>query len=276
MKPAASLDAVGEASLSPSPKQRVVAGARRFRVLSLLETARFSLSAIKSASANLRYRRENPNFAPPPLWWMHDMYAHVSYADYMETGAATAAAVCRRIDAYVSAENPRVADWGCGLGRVIRHMPSRYALTGFDANPHAIAWCRNALGSASFCRNGPQPPLPAADASFDALYALSVFTHLSALGHERWIAEIERLLAPGGVFLGAFHSTPDNRQLLHAERVRFDAGELVVRDGVKEGGRTFTAFHPETYVRNRLLSRFEVIEGPTPFFGQSLFVARRY
>lgn len=257
-------------------KQQLVAAARRAGVLPLLERAKFLAAVAASSRENRAFLKSHPDFAAPPLWWMHDMYSHASYALYVKSGVETAAELAALIDRRARpAERLRVADWGCGLARVIRHLPPRYALTGFDYNARAIDWCKEHIAGAEFRRNGLTPPLPAEAGAFDALYALSVFTHLSEEGHAVWIAEIERVLAPGGIFLGAFHGAPPEGQLLAAERARFEAGELVIRGGVAEGGRTFTAFHPDGYVRARLLRNFDILEGPAPFFGQSLYIARR-
>ena len=256
-------------------KQRLLAAARRAGVLPALEAARFMRAKWARAGENRRFLEAHPDFAPPPLWWMHDMYRHTSYDLYWRHGKQTAEAIAAKIDAHVSAPSPRVADWGCGLARVLRHLPGRCRLTGFDYNAEAVRWNRENIAGARFLENGLNPPLPVEDGSFDALYALSVFTHLSAEGHDRWIAEIRRVLAPGGVFLGAFHMVLPPGQLLPGEQARFDAGELVVRGGVKEGSRTYTAHHPERYIRDRLLKGFTLVEEPCALFGQSLFVARR-
>jgi SAM-dependent methyltransferase len=261
-------------------KQRLLSLARALGLLPALDAVRFLRAKRESAEANRRFLEAHPGFDPPPLWWMHDMYRHTSLDLYWRTGNETAAALTARIDAHVSAERQRVAairvaDWGCGLARVLRHLPNRYERTGFDYNEHAVAWCTDHIDDAQFFHNGLYPPLPAAAASFDALYALSVFTHLSEEAHLAWIRDIARVLAPGGVFLGAFHMRPPPGQLLPEEMARFDAGKLVVRGRVKEGSRTYVAYHPESYLRHTLLHGFEILEEPTEFFGQTLFVARR-
>jgi SAM-dependent methyltransferase len=258
-----------------STKQRAMALARGLGVLPLLERAKFLSASAKAASSNRTYLRDHPDFVPPPLWWMHDMYSHASYELYMSSGRETAAGIASRIEAHFGFDQPRVADWGCGLGRVIRHLPARYRRYGFDYNTAAIEWCREHVEGPEFSVNGLRPPLPAESNGFEALYALSVFTHLSAEGHEKWLAEIARVLAPGGLFLGAFHASPREDQLLSSERARFEAGELVVRSGVAEGGRTFTAYHPEPYLRSALQPWFDIVEGPIPFFGQDLIIGRR-
>jgi SAM-dependent methyltransferase len=261
--------------MSASPKQHAMALARGIGVLPLFERARYLSAVRRAATGNKAYLAKNPDFAPPPLWWMHDMYAHASFELYMNTGRDTAAGLARRIDAHVKLDRPRVADWGCGLARVIRHLPDRYERRGFDYNPAAIDWCRQNIPGCTFAANSLRPPLPTPPASFDALYALSVFTHLSEKGHQEWFAEIARVLAPGGVFLGAFHAAPSDSQLLAGERARFQAGELVTRGSVAEGSRTFTAFHPEAYLRRALAPHFEIVEGLSLFFGQQLLFARK-
>ena len=256
-------------------KQRLVSVARAAGLLPAFDAMRFMRSKWASAEANARFREAHPDFDPPPLWWMHDMYAHTSYALYWRTGRETASALAAHIDAHVKTERPRVADWGCGLARVLRHLPARYERTGFDYNARAIEWCTDHVNEARFFHNGLMPPLPASAASFDALYALSVFTHLSEEAHDAWIHDIARVLAPGGVFLGAFHTKLAPDQLLPEELARFDAGKLVVRGRVKEGSRTYVAYHPESWLRHHLFHGWEILEGPVDFFGQSLFVARR-
>ncbi|MBY0421155.1 MAG: class I SAM-dependent methyltransferase [Parvularculaceae bacterium] len=261
--------------MTVSLKQKLVAAARAARVVPLFEAARFLRAAAAASTDNRAYIRDHPDFVAPPLWWMHDMYSHASYRQYAETGAATAGALAEIARRCGLVAAPRVADWGCGLARVIRRLPKDWRATGFDDNAAAIDWCAKTAPGADFRRNALTPPLPAEPSSFDMLYALSVFTHLSEAGHVAWVAEIERVLAPGGLFLVALHMKPYPGQLLEDERRRFDAGALVTRAGVREGGRTYTAFHPERYVRDVLLARFEIVEGPLDFFGQSLTVARK-
>ena len=127
--------------MTADAKQQLVALARRAGVLPALERARFLRALVASAADNRAFRAENPGFSPPPLWWMHDMYAHASYRTYWRTGKETAAALRALIDPLLPEGNPRIADWGCGLGRVLRHLPARYRVTGFDVNAEAVAWC---------------------------------------------------------------------------------------------------------------------------------------
>ena len=262
-------------TLSHGRKQQIVGTARRAGILPLLDAAFFWRNRAQSRLANAEFIKTHPDFSPPPLRWMHDMYRHTSFDLYWRTGKETAAALSEKIDALTTMPHPRVADWGCGLARIVRHLPQTYERSGFDYNRSAIKWCANNIENINFAKNAIAPPLPVAAKSFDIVYGLSVFTHLSEQSHYEWRDEIARVLAPGGYFLGAFHMQPKPDQLLPAEQSRFDSGELVVRGRVKEGSRTFTAHHPEAWLRRFLSEGFELVGDPEPFFGQTLLTARR-
>lgn len=255
-------------------KQRLVAAARAAGVLPLLDAGRFAVSCASTFGENRRFLSVQPDFTPPPRWWMHDMYRHTSYGYYWDSGQKTAAALTERIEQYVGAQSPHVADWGCGLGRVIRYLPAHYERFGFDYNKNAIDWCVRHIPDVLFSVNGLFPPLDAKEDSFDALYALSVFTHLSAEAHDAWITEIERVLKPGGVLIAGFHLDAGATGLSASERAQINEGALVVRGGVKEGSRLYTAHHPIGYVKDHLLKEFEILEAPFSVFNQSLIAAR--
>src|SRR5947208_884804 len=77
--------------------------------------------------------------------------------------------------------------------------------------------------------NGLAPPLAFDDASFDLVYALSVFTHLTGDLQVAWRDELRRVLRPGGRLLITTHGRSYVPRLDVEERERFESGELVVR-----------------------------------------------
>jgi SAM-dependent methyltransferase len=102
---------------------------------------------------------------------------------------------------------PRVLDWGCGCGRVIRYMDrvSGVSATGADVDPDNIAWCRANLPHASYAHLPLHPPTSFAPASFDLIYGISVFTHLREKVQFAWLEELQRIAAPGAVLLMTVH-----------------------------------------------------------------------
>jgi SAM-dependent methyltransferase len=96
-----------------------------------------------------------------------------------------------------------ILDWGCGCGRVVRHLAKRFEalgtqVRGCDYNPQLIRWCQRSLPCAEFKVCGLAPPLPYPDASFDFVYAISVLTHIPTELQLPWMRELRRVLRPGG------------------------------------------------------------------------------
>ncbi len=118
----------------------------------------------------------------------------------------------------------RILDIGCGCGRVayalatderLRELDMQY--TGMDVDAACVAWCRTDItpknqrfdfyhadcGNPSYNPAGAETagvcafPHPAA--SFDLVLLTSVFTHLLGPDLRHYLAEVSRLLAPGGV-----------------------------------------------------------------------------
>jgi SAM-dependent methyltransferase len=159
------------------------------------------------------------------------------------------------------AELQSVLDFGCGCGRVTRWWRNfDGTIAGSDVSGAAVEWCRANLPFARFERNALAPPLVFADESFDLVYALSVFTHLTAELQLAWRDELRRVLRPGGRLLLTTHGRSYVPRLTDAERVRFDHGELVVRWADVAGTNLCSAYHPEPYLRDTFADGFAFLE----------------
>lgn len=142
---------------------------------------------------------------PPPL--LRVLVCGTANADYfLDSGRDTIA----EFDAVLRATGPGLADaralldLGCGCGRLARWAPAPERLTGFDINPRLVRWCAaNLPGRFGTVRLG--RPLSAGEGAFDLLYACSVITHLRRDTARAWLAEIARVLEPGGRALVTFH-----------------------------------------------------------------------
>lgn len=156
-----------------------------------------------------------------------------------------------------------VLDFGCGCGRVMRRWADVSGPTffGSDYNPRLIDWCRAHLPFAHFEVNGLAPPLPLADDQFDLVYALSVFTHLTEPLAQEWLAELRRVIKPGGLLLLTTRGDAWAWKLDGEEHARYEAGELVVRYGEVSGTNLCAAFHPPGYVHELLAAnRFSLVD----------------
>jgi len=160
----------------------------------------------------------------------------------------------------------KILDFGCGPGRVIssiKDMHPQAELFGSDIDGEAIGWARaNLADVGDFRVNGPNPPLPFADETFDLIYSISIFTHLPEDMQHGMLAELRRILKPGGVLL----TTKLNPEA-------YDLPEDVRLQGVKEGfvywgdadateglpGFYRLAYHTEPYVRRVWGGYFDVL-----------------
>ncbi len=106
-------------------------------------------------------------------------------------------------------EHKSVLDFGCGAGRLTRHLLDVAAagteVSACDVDPQSMEWVRENLVPplAAAPTTEMLPPLPFKQASFDLVLATSVFTHID-LTWAPWLVELRRVLKPGGLFLASF------------------------------------------------------------------------
>jgi SAM-dependent methyltransferase len=125
----------------------------------------------------------------------------------------------------------RVLDIGCGAGRIAASLGPYLAATGsyegFDLYAPGVRWCsahltprwpnfhfqhvdvrdpqNNRRGELEASRFD----FPYPDASFDFAFLTSVFTHLRPAAASRYLAEISRVLRPGGRCVGSWFVLDD-------------------------------------------------------------------
>jgi SAM-dependent methyltransferase len=95
----------------------------------------------------------------------------------------------------------RVLDIGCGEGQVARHVVATTgtsSVVGVDPSDAQLGVARERAGGPAYVR-GAADALPVPDGAFDAAVACLVFEHITAV--DAALAEVARVLRPGGVFL---------------------------------------------------------------------------
>jgi 2-polyprenyl-3-methyl-5-hydroxy-6-metoxy-1,4-benzoquinol methylase len=179
-----------------------------------------------------------------------------------------------------------ILEFGCGCGRITRvfHSLKKAKVYGTDYNRRLIDWCRQCLAFAEFETNELSPPLAYRDAQFDFIYAYSVFTHLTESLQQEWLAELSRVLKPGGhLFLTTMGAAFAQEHLPPQAKEQFAAGQLVIMDPELAGENACCAFHPYLYVKETLAKRFElqdfqpgaVVDRSRRFIGQDRYFLRK-
>lgn len=209
-----------------------------------------------------RFRPRDPGPLAPPdlieteaLMHVDDLKVRKKPEWYFGSGYREAWTVLTTVEQYGA--DPQalqsVLEFGCGSARVIRHF--RYVqglqLAGTDANARPIEWDRENLPGVEFNHNALEPPLAYPKASFDLIYALSVFTHIPVQWQRPWLEELRRVLRPGGYLLCTVHGDNFiNSQLGEQER------QALARDGKL----TLDARNPRASYSSRVLGSWDVFQ----------------
>lgn len=171
----------------------------------------------------------------------------------------------------------RVLDWGCGCGRIARHMPalSPAKLVGRDIDAYTVKWCAEHLDG-DFKVSALQPPLDVAPGSIDFAYGFSVLTHLTAPMQSRWLEELGRVIKPGGIAALTYHDL--DHPAVKAVQFRREEAGVAVTEWAMEGSNLVAAFQDIGSITRAATPWFELARNiprdQTPF-DQAVAVLRR-
>jgi SAM-dependent methyltransferase len=171
----------------------------------------------------------------------------------------------------------RILEFGVGFGRLLLHYyPFPAELHGCDVTERAVEFAKTRHGhrTALLC-NELAPPLPYEDASFDYIYANSVFTHIQTNTLGAWIAELSRIARPGAcVIVSVFSASHYLSHLTESEFDRIASGEGYIEFGSRHV-RQRLLFAIERVHRQWWSPHFEVLEQRSHFKDQDHLVMRR-
>jgi len=243
-------------------KQLISRNLRNFGLLGLFDKFRFSWQKLRFSGINRKFLREHKSVAFPPAYFIYETY-RLNYPQYYLDGQETAKEIIEILRSHVNlSSNERLLDWGCGPGRVTRHLPglTKAAIYGTDYNKKYIEWCTNNISGINFSVNEINAPLAYQDNFFKAAIGLSIFTHLSKENHHFWINELHRVIQYDGVLLITTHGYGYRHKLVGNEGKAFDEGRLVIREKIREGHRLFAAFQPKPFMESIIKGKFRIVE----------------
>jgi SAM-dependent methyltransferase len=126
---------------------------------------------------------------------------------YEELGAQTKRQIVHLLGDEWSFDGKRVLDFGSGAGRTLRHFAREAGSAEFwaaDIDAPSIRWLQENLCPPFHAwQSTHNPPLGLEHESFDLIYAISIFTHLTD-NSISWLLELQRLLKPDGILIATF------------------------------------------------------------------------
>jgi SAM-dependent methyltransferase len=239
-------------------------------------------------AANLSYAHQTNPTTPPPML-RYRVHGALDETSYLEVGRYVASCLVQCLEGqHIAGNDAAILDFACGPGRVAvelkRLIPSCH-LYGADIDREAIAWVQDNLSYlGEFSTNEPLPPTRYASEYFDVIYSISLFTHLDEPLQNLWLAELARILKPGGTLLTTVHGafvreccTPDELRELNLSGIVFRVARKgrFKLDGLPDFYQT--TFHTPEYVARVWHGFFEVVDHVPGWLGQhqDLVILRR-
>jgi len=187
-------------------KNQILLVLRKLKMLPYLEKVAPYLSLMRHPGHNFRYL---PFPYPAPL--LFECFGKVDFYRFDESGKEAARNLSGLISPLLS---PRViVDAGCGLGRITNRISAHFPeakLIGCDVNDRMIRFNQAHFPDVTWLLNKPDHPFPVGTGEADFVFSLSVVTHLNEQSISHFFSEVNRILAPGGLFLfttiGSFYS----------------------------------------------------------------------
>jgi SAM-dependent methyltransferase len=199
----------------------------------------------------------------PPASLVFDVIGHGWRSIYFHSGIRIANGIINNLthSGVKLKDLHNILDFGCGCGRLIRHIRCipHTTIFGTDYNGRLIEWCRGHLPFARFATNQLAPPLEFQADTFDLIYAQSIFTHLSEGLQANWLQEFHRILKDEGILYFTTHGDQFIHDLNQQEKMDYKNGKTVIRNLDKEGKNICATYQKAGYYKQKIKSGFEIV-----------------
>ncbi len=181
-------------------------------------------------------------------------------------------------------EDKRVLDFGCGVGRIVRHAVAEAPsaeVWGCDIDARSVSWLREHLSPPLHVfQNEDRPPTGRPDGYFDLIFAFSVFTHILD-SWSAWLLELHRILSDTGVLIvTVFGPGISAHGKVPISEDTYGMNVLEPAAPMELSGPLIV--HSEWWLRAHWGRAFEIQQlrpgdptGAPPLFGQSVLVMRK-
>lgn len=249
----------------------------------LLNRLLYQLARRQHKKINQLYLRQNPSVVLPGDYELYETY-QLNYKKFIEDGALAAKEIMEWTKLYLDTTEPNILDWGCGAGRITRHIPSLNSnaiVYGCDINEPLIEWNKKNYRNITFSVINNFTPTFYAPQFFDLIYGISIFTHIEAAQQEEWIAELHRILKNKAVLLVTTQGSYYQHKLLPAQKRTLHQKGVYTQTYRQQGHRMMSTYHTSEYFRKILQPFFTVLEyysgssHPEKAGGQDLWILQK-
>ena len=223
----------------------------------------YRISELHNRKANQLYKQRNPQTVLPADYALYETYQLI-YQKFIEDGELAAREITEWTKPYITPiQNPCLLDWGCGAGRIIRHLSAlqpHALLYGWDVNEEMIGWNKKHYPNISFTAMHSFPPMLYAPSFFNLVYGISVFTHIDAGLHVSWLIELHRILQTNGILLITTNGPYYYKKLLPVQKKILIVKGLYTQTYFKQGHRMMSTYHQPAYFTKMIEPYFTILE----------------
>lgn len=255
----------------------------KFRLAGWLDILLYRISELHNRKANQVYKQQYPQTVLPADYAFYETYQLI-YQKFIEDGELAAREITEWTNPYINSQNPCLLDWGCGAGRIIRHLSAlqpHTILYGCDVNEEIIDWNKSNYPNICFTAIHGFPPMLYAPSFFNLVYGISVFTHIEAGQQVNWLIELHRILQTNGILLITTHGPYYYKKLLPVEKKILMEKGLYTQTYFKQGHRMMSTYHQPTHFKKMIEPYFTILEyydgtvHPNKTGGQDLWILQK-
>lgn len=232
-------------------------------------------------SSNRSFLSSHPSFPLPPDALLFET-GKLNYQWYLESGRAAAAEFASYFHQFNPSPAKSILDWGCGVGRVTRHLPEFFPeakITGVDINPASIQWLQQHIPGISFLLASENTLPPAS--SFDLIIGTSVLTHIPADQQAASLLQLQQWLALNGIACISTRGTYYYPELSSHQLRQLEYNGLLTCGSTLPGSRGMRTYHTIKGIQELLPADMEIIlyydgmKFPGVLGGQDLWIIKK-
>ena len=249
---------------------------------SLMNDIHFRVQQASHLIKNTIFRNKHHELAIPSDRDLFETF-QLDYALYFSDGQLAAIEMVEWSKPYLLNDSLHILDWGCGVGRIIQHIPKilpNAICYGADINQQRIKWCRNNINDVLFdCIEDEQLPYPSQ--LFDLVFGISVFTHIHRNDQAFWLKELHRITKPGAVVIVSTHGSFYEKNMNAVEKSAYQLKGWFSNEYQEKGHRLLSTYNKAENFKIKLEQYFKVIthydgkSHPAKLGGQDIWILRK-
>ena len=257
-------------------RQQIHSLLRVFRLLELADKFMFKYNRNKKQEKNRAFKDNNPDIRFPPDELIYKIFGDLDYEYYVKSGQNAANVLLELFKKHLSLWDVNILEFGCGTGRIMKYFCEYFdpnsRIIGVDVNEKSIGFSKDTIDEAEFYVNGSEPPLDFEDGTFDVIFSLAVFPHLTEDVQNKWFDEFMRLVKKGGfILLSVQGDNYAEKKLTQSEYFNYLDRGYLEKASFGEGARVTSVFNSPNYMYGEFLKEVEVIEH---FYDHNLDLAK--